>query len=819
MESSDEDFVTSTESIRDRDKRVNRRNVSSNSQVPSGSKEGSSRSRSSQYRDRLSEDKKAERREKNRLRNLARRSNRSASEVAAERAKDRERKATDEVRAKDRERKARAASQRTASEAEAVRARDRERKSSAASKRTQSEAYATRAKDRARKADERANRTADEEAEHREEDRVRKAINRKVQKSSVTVKDGLRNHEILQGTFNVKKLEDTTDAIGRMNFSCPHCGAMKFKGESKGSCCSDGKVILTPFPRPPEELVKLWTGSDSHSKLLRKHSREINNAVCLSSIQVKEKKFNGFHPSIIIQGKVVHRAGALLPADGEAPKFAQVYVHDPALESTHRFANLHIPNSISSVQKLQLKEILNTIQEIMHQHNPFIADFKQILEFDEETLAGGKIVITAKKPSNEHARRYNLQTNLQEVSILTNEEPFDLVLQKRGGGLQTVSDLNPKGMALHFSLLFPFGTYGWDPSTKHADGIRRVTTREFFAYHIQVRNTDNENYLHMACRLFQEWICMGYISVENQRLNYQRQNQKALRADTYKNVRQAVEERIREAGARADGMYADDHQQPSTGRKILASSYTGSPRWYNKHFQDGMAIVREFRKPDFFITMTTNPNWSEIEAELLPGQTPQDRPELVARVFKLKCDQLMNDLVHGQVLGKVVAHMEVIEFQKRGLPHCHILLILADHDRLVTKDFVDSVITAELPPSPHEVDDPDQKAARQRLQDIVVKSMLHGPCGPSNPNSPCMENGKCTKNFPKEFLKETLVDRENSYATYRRRKPEDGGQTVKHPSSGLQIDNRWIVPYNAYLSMRYNCHINVECCASPKVML
>ena len=266
-------------------------------------------------------------------------------------------------------------------------------------------------------------------------------------------------------------------------------------------------------------------------------------------------------------------------------------------------------------------------------------------------------------------------------------------------------------------------------------------------------------------------------------------------------------------------MYADDHQQPSTGRKILASSYTGSPRWYNKHFQDGMAIVREFRKPDFFITMTTNPNWSEIEAELLPGQTPQDRPELVARVFKLKCDQLMNDLVHGQVLGKVVAHMEVIEFQKRGLPHCHILLILADHDRLVTKDFVDSVITAELPPSPHEVDDPDQKAARQRLQDIVVKSMLHGPCGPSNPNSPCMENGKCTKNFPKEFLKETLVDRENSYATYRRRKPEDGGQTVKHPSSGLQIDNRWIVPYNAYLSMRYNCHINVECCASPKVML
>jgi hypothetical protein len=58
-----------------------------------------------------------------------------------------------------------------------------------------------------------------------------------------------------------------------------------------------------------------------------------------------------------------------------------------------------------------------------------------------------------------------------------------------------------------------------------------------------------------------------------------------------------------------------------------------------------------------------------------------DRPDLVARVFKQKKDQLMNDLIVGEVLGKVVAHMHVIEFQKRGLPHAHILLILAAQDR------------------------------------------------------------------------------------------------------------------------------------------
>ena len=213
-----------------------------------------------------------------------------------------------------------------------------------------------------------------------------------------------------------------------------------------------------------------------------------------------------------------------------------------------------------------------------------------------------------------------------------------------------------------------------------------------------------------------------------------------------------------------------------------------------------MAIVREFQKTDFFITMTCNPKWKEIQAELSDGRTPQDRPDLTARVFKLKEDQLMKDLISGKLLGQVVAHMNVIEFQKRGLPHCHILLILADHDRLIAKEFVDQVIVAELPPSPKDATDQDQKEAWQRLQDIVTTIMIHGSCGSSNPSSPCMENGKCSKGFPKSFLKETIVDSENSYATYRRRSPEDGGRTFKHPKTGKQIDNQWVLPYNPYLS-------------------
>ena len=625
-----------------------------------------------------------------------------------------------------------------------------------------------RRSERLRKARLREDMTTDQQAEEREQDRTRKTIQRRLQSSKVSSKDGLKSQEVMDGRFLVPLLEDSNDKIGTMDVECPHCGALKFRKESPGSCCSNGKVSLTPFPRPPSEIMALWKGNDADSKTFRKYSREINNSFCLSSIMVNEKRFAGFTPSVIFQGQVRHLAGPILPHDNTTPRFAQLYCYDPALENTQRFRNLTLPTTTSAPQKEKLKKLLPIVQKVLHEHNPFIKDFKQISELPDDQLAQGKIVISAtNKPANEHPRRYNAPNNLQEVSILTNEVgKHDLVLYKRGGGLKTISDMNPKGMPLRFTLLFPFGTYGWSPEEKHMDGIRRVTTKEFFAYHMQVRNNDNENYLHNAGRLYQEWLCVGWINIESQRLIYQALNQKALRADTYQNVREATDERIREAGSRADNLHTDDHQTPAIGRKILASSFIGSPRWWNAKFQDAMAICRAFRKPDMFITMTCNPQWTEIQDHLFNNDdSPQNRADVVARVFKLKRDQLMRDLTKGELLGTVVAYMHVTEYQKRGLPHEHILLILSNEDRHITPEFVNSFVVAELPPNPEDTEDPIEKEQRKRLETIVLNNMVHGPCGEK-----CMIDGKCSKGYPKEFKKDTMVDQESNYATYRRRK-------------------------------------------------
>ena len=70
-----------------------------------------------------------------------------------------------------------------------------------------------------------------------------------------------------------------------------------------------------------------------------------------------------------------------------------------------------------------------------------------------------------------------------------------------------------------------------------------------------------------------------------------------------------------------------------------------------------------------FNNFFSNPKWSEIQNELKPFETANDRPDLCARVFNLKLKTLLDDILKNHILGDIVAHVYVIEFQKRGLPY------------------------------------------------------------------------------------------------------------------------------------------------------
>ena len=90
----------------------------------------------------------------------------------------------------------------------------------------------------------------------------------------------------------------------------------------------------------------------------------------------------------------------------------------------------------------------------------------------------------------------------------------------------------------------------------------------------------------------------------------------------------------------------------------------------------------------------------------------------------------------------------------------------------------------------------------------VIKTMIHGPCGVVNPKAPCMVDGCCSKNFPKPF-NETTYYNDDGYPEYMRRDNRRNVQ-VSINKKIIEVDNRWVVPYNPYLTKKYNCHINVE---------
>ena len=108
----------------------------------------------------------------------------------------------------------------------------------------------------------------------------------------------------------------------------------------------------------------------------------------------------------------------------------------------------------------------------------------------------------------------------------------------------------------------------------------------------------------------------SFAQIENKRLRFHQMNQPKLRAELYSGLHDAI----------LGGADLADIGQ----RTILPSTFIGSPRHMIQQYQDAMAIVRDTSNPDLFITFTANPQWPEITENILPGQTAQDRPDIVS---------------------------------------------------------------------------------------------------------------------------------------------------------------------------------------------
>jgi hypothetical protein len=115
-------------------------------------------------------------------------------------------------------------------------------------------------------------------------------------------------------------------------------------------------------------------------------------------------------------------------------------------------------------------------------------------------------------------------------------------------------------------------------------------------------------------------------------------------------------------GGVADAIANNDANIDNLGKLIvLPSSFIGGHRHMAQLYEDSMAIVRQYTKPDLFIAMTYNPKWEEIVNALKLRKIADDRPDLVTCVFVGKLQHLLNELLKKRIFGKVVADIHVIE--------------------------------------------------------------------------------------------------------------------------------------------------------------
>lgn len=589
--------------------------------------------------------------------------------------------------------------------------------------------------------------------------------------------------------------------LGLMNVQCPYCKALHWSDECVTSsrvghpefqtCCAHGKVKLSPLRLPPAPLYELFVGDTHEAKDFRANIVQYNAAFAFTSLGVNiDRSLLGHGPPVFrIHGELRHLSGSLLPEDSASPCYSQLYIFDPHQAYQYR---------VCRNENLSLNTI-RILQRVMCDYNVYTPIYQHAFEILQMYDAPDYSVKLCVAPGND-PRRYNLPTADEVGVILPGQNDFegdfrDIILHLRPQHYHSIRDnrdhlqlnrINEGHAAyapLHYVLLFPHGEPGWYYELQVPGNQRRVTLLQYTAYRLHSRPDEFSTILR-GCRLFQTYLVDMFACIDQERLHFIRTQQPKLRTTLLNGIEDALT---------ANDDDIDLHQLGQ--RIILPSSYIGGPRDMYQRYLDGMAIARHFKKIDIFLTMTANPTWHEIRRELLYGQTVTDRPDLVSRVFQLKRKALMHAILKEEIFGPCVAHVYAIEFQKRGLPHMHLLLFLKNEYKLLTPEAVDSIISAQWP-------DPE---TQPHLFESVKKFMVHGPCGALNPHAPCMKNNKCIHGYPKPFQHHTTMDHDG-YPLYAR--PNDGRSFLVR---GFMLDNRWIVPYNPFSTLRFECHINVEC--------
>ena len=566
--------------------------------------------------------------------------------------------------------------------------------------------------------------------------------------------------------------------LGTMERLCPHCHAQFFKNETI-NCCQRGTVCV-PIPEVPAHVHSLICSRPVLSQI-----RVYNMAMAMAS--TGHKNMSPDWGMFTMGGKSYHRLSANFQNPRGPPAFAQIYMLDTTAATARRLQLFPHARSGSSLDASVLAQLHDTLLAC----NPWIGRFH---------TAGMNNLPELVWHSCDTAVSLD---GMGMGAMIEGCGHRNIVIRiKTGDGvnnvIQNIDDGHELYHPLAYVLLFPTGSGGWGSAQQrlNLDGsdAGKLTLTKWALYLIQ-RRVEGPSHLQSCGVLTSELWCDVWAQVESMKLGFLRSPQAQSRFRSSRFC--AVEDTIRNQGNLAN----------EGTPVVMPASFVGGAKWYRALYHDAMALPAHFGRPDLFLTMTCNPRWSEIVNSIPAGVDPDPvlHADIVARVFMLKWMALMHDIIVGQIFGPVLAFCWRIEWQFRGWPHVHCMIVLAR--KLLSAEQIDGVVSAEIP-------DP---VAHPELHQLVTDLHIHGPfCDEIEPKARCRQHSKkkdsndCRFHFPKERQLFTVVCA-NQFPLYRRRGRFSA--VVKRRT----VSDEWVASYNALLLLRYRCHLNIEVCTHLKV--
>jgi hypothetical protein len=228
---------------------------------------------------------------------------------------------------------------------------------------------------------------------------------------------------------------------------------------------------------------------------------------------------------------------------------------------------------------------------------------------------------------------------------------------------------------LVYPLIFWNGSGGCDiRDSENPQGATRRIRKVLISFILQPR----DHFIDQLTTLREEFICAVYGRLINITITFLAQAQRRCFAR---------EDEIRDENS--DGV----PKEYSLGT-FIPPALTASDEYWHPIAPKWFALSTPLGPPTFFLTFTMNPYWAKYQA-LKRDRGTFPHSAMTAIVFKAKLSALMKFIKDHEILGNVSCFVWRIKYQKRGLPHAHILF-WTDFD---TQDIhaVEAVINVRYP--------------------------------------------------------------------------------------------------------------------------